>query len=388
MSKLILLLPFIFVLCQYGHTSNITFLVDYNLSQTNIDDFKSDYAFLFKKQSLSFKRLGVDNKLDYDYKTKDFNFKSLNQTPSCYYDQCRELKNFYARSSFDRVYIIRGEGLCLKVNNNTNLIPISKLKKNDLKNDLNILIIDMRGYVADPPPKLILQTNSLKVSKGSSVNVIASLEFEKDTYIEGNMQWSKNGVIIPDSKGSILSTSVMENSSIKCVWESEDGTCMVESELTIESIDCDDKIPFSLNFDLLDAFERDKKDPNLIYIYPLQLGTGKDHGEYYVLFVKQNCIFNEFTIRLDSCGKKINEVSYNLLSIDDNYKVTQRELFEDRLREFRYNKELTPIVFKIENDTLKSKQLSLFIIPQDIEVFEKYLPKVEVFFTFCNPNDY
>jgi len=393
MYKLISLLTIIFGFTNFSFSSTITFLVDYNIKQSNIEDFKAQFKFLFKKESVTFQRLGLDSKVQFSKKEKDFNFKSLNQTPSCRYNECRELKKYFSINSFDKVYYIRGENLCLKVNNNINLQQISKLKKSDLKKDVKILIIDMRGYKADPPPKVNLLTSSLKVSKSSVVNVISSIQFQEDSYQDGKMTWSINNEEIYDNNSSILNFVIKENSNVKFTWVSEDNSCEVDTNIIIESVSCDSKVPYSLNFDNKKVFGKDEenvKNANLHYVYPVHVeleDTLENNGDYYVLFLKQNCIFNEYQIEMkaDSAHTKISK--YNFLDMDTKFKLNQKELFLKKMQNYQFDEELIPILFHVD-DEFKNIKTSLFIRPLDFEIFKEMLPVYEVFFTFCNPNAY
>jgi hypothetical protein len=390
--KLFIILFFFFA---NGHAANVTILYDYQIRQSNINDFQTRFSNIFKKHTVIFQQLGFTQRYSFEKKSKDINEKTVkSQEPFCGYDKCEELEKFYDLYSFDRVYVIRGENLCLKTNKNVNLQPISELNKKVLKDNINILIIDMKGYEPDLPPTLSLNTPSLKVTAKSLVKIEANLNFKNNITKKGELIWKINGRKYDNSTDSILTIQIKENSFVNCVWQSDDNLCEVETNLYIEAISCDSKIPCSLNFDNDEAFGVDlenKKNATTHYIYPIHFYN--DTNTYYLLLVKQNCIFYEYKIELyDEKDSLINPKQNieNLLAKDQLYKTTNIDLWRSLLKKFKVDTELTPILLtQATIDTkYQSKKLKILIRPYDIEFSPNLLLPYDVFFTPCNPNEY
>lgn len=390
--KLFTILLFFFA---NGYAANVTILYDYQIRQSNINDFQTRFSNIFKKHTVIFQQLGFTQRYSFEKKSKDINEKTVkSQEPFCGYDKCEELEKFYDLYSFDRVYVIRGENLCLKTNKNINLQPISELNKSVLKENINILIIDMKGYEPDLPPTISLNTPSLKVASNSSIKIYANLNFKNNITKKGELIWKIDGRRYDNSGDSILTIQIKENSLINCVWQSDDNLCEVETNLYIEAISCDSKVPYSLNFDNNEAFGVDLeniKNASTHYIYPIHFD--KDFNTYYLLLVKQNCIFNEYKIELyDEKDSLVNpkQKIESLLSEDKLNKTKNLDLWKNLLKNYKLDEDLIPILLTdvtIE-DNFKSKKLRVLIRPQDIKVEQQFLPKYDVFFTPCNPNEY
>ena len=344
---------------------NVDVLVDYTMNKNRLDQLKEKCSIAFSKNTVVH-IIYIGNGKIFSESDKYDPFKV-----SCGFDECEKIDEYlnYKLPEKPFVCVIRELSKCNRLQDSLYFEDLNKSQKKNLKKSDNILLIDLKGVEIQPLPSISITPNEAEINAGEEILFNAQIS---NTSLKGTLEWFENGIKV---ESRVLKYSTMPENDVQiiCKWNFED--CTVESnEVNINVKRCQSAIPYSLFFDNSTIYSRNINNSNKIYIYPMNDSNGSR-----VLLIKQDCFFSEFEMEiLDKndilLGKKIFQINnkssnqiLQFLSIRDNsiLAVDVQDLI----------------------DPFKEQFIYIRIIPTKIPMLEQNIPKYEVFFTSCSPNE-
>lgn len=372
MKKIVVLLLLLHLSIPKSFGNEITLLVDYTITKARIENIKQKYAKIINEKSvLKIKYLGKEGFV----KEQSNKFEELKY--NCGIDECKELIDFYETNTFNFSCFIREFSNCSSLQDEYNLSTytseksLSKDEWRKLKKSNTILLIDLKGLGTILLPKISIVSSKNEINAGEEV--IFKSEFSNfESFNFKNIDWYENDINVEKSAKEYR-TIPEEDIEVKCIYVFDD--CQIESELLhVEVKKCDNIIPFSLYFDAPEIFSRNSRNENRIYVYPLNNSEASK-----VLLIKQACYFNEFEIQV--LNKEGEILGSSLIQINEAKSNEILQILNIR------DKSIRAVDIKEFVDNYKEEFIFIKLIPTKINIAEKNIPKYELFFTSCSPNN-
>jgi hypothetical protein len=342
--------------------NNVHVLVDYTMNQNRLNQIKEKYSIAFSKKTdvhIIYIGKGEISKSDkYDP------FKV-----SCGFDECEEINDYLNENQYDFVCVIRELSKCNRLQDELYFEDLNKSQKKNLKKSDNILLIDLKGVEIQPLPSISITPSEAEINAGEEILFNAQIS---NTSLKGTLEWFENGIKV---ESRILKYSTMPENDVQiiCKWNFED--CTVESnEVNIKVKRCQSAIPYSLFFDNSAIYSRNINNSNKVYIYPMNDSNGSR-----VLLIKQDCFFSEFEMEI----------------LDKNDSLLGKKIFQinnkssNQILQFLSIRDNSILAVDVQDliDPFKEQFIYIRIIPTKIPMLEQNIPKYEVFFTSCSPNE-
>lgn len=355
---------FFLIIANSVLSKDITIVVDYTINKSRIATLKSSYSSILNdKNNIYFQYLGGEKFIWTDNQTHTFSTK-------CGFIECEELEQYMSKIGDGFITRIRPIEFCASLASDYSISDLSRLSRSDkkkLKKSQNIIILDLKGIKNIPLPDLIVNSSKSNIKAGENVELEVQVILNDISNSKGKIQWYINSEQIEGE--SKVQITLDKDSEIKCVWTFE--SCKTESNiLKVKVEQCEYEIPYSLYFDVPQIYDRDSKDFNLIFIYPMH-----DANQSRVLLINQKCFFRDYEIEFFDEDKNLLDKKETII----DYEKSQ---------EFLMNLQLTnPNLKAINVSDLISTEKVLYvrIAPKNLNLRIENMPKYKVFFTSCSP---
>ena len=348
----------------YGNTVHV--IVEKTMNKNRIELIKEKYSDVMSKKTI----------LDIIYLgkgiTKEKSGKYEEFKVGCGFDECAEIDDYINENRYDFICLIREFPKCTNLQEEyglSNIADLNKTQKKNLKKSDKILLIDLKGIEKQSLPSIILTANVNEVNAGEEVFFTAQIS---NSSFVGTLEWFENGIKV-ESRVLKYSTIPDQDIQVTCKWSFEE--CKVESNTTFIKVkQCESAIPFSLYFDNSAIYSRNVKNPNKVYIYPMNDSNGSR-----VILIKQDCFFSEFEMEI----------------LNQNGAVMGRKVFQindkssNQILQFLSIRDKSIVAVDVQDliDPYKEQFIFIKIKPTKIQMIERNIPKYEVFFTSCSPNE-
>lgn len=353
-----------FSLKLYGNTVHV--IVDYTMNKNRFDLIKEKYSDVISKKTI----------LDIIYLgkgiTKEKSGKYEEFKVGCGFDECAEIDDYINENRYDFVCLIREFPKCSNLQDEyglSNIADLNKSQKKNLKKSDKILLIDLKGIEKQSLPSIIITANMNEVNAGEEVIINAQIS---NTSLAGTLEWFENDIKV-ESRVLKYSTIPDQDIQVACKWSYEE--CNVESNIAyIKVKQCESAIPFSLYFENSAIYSRNVKNPNKVYIYPMNDSNGSR-----VILIKQDCFFSEFEMEiLNQIGTVIGRKVFQINDKSSN-----------QILQFLSIRDKSIVAVDVQDliDPFKEQFIYIKITPTKIPMIERNIPKYEVFFTSCSPNE-
>ena len=365
--RIITTLLFLFLFSSlklYGNTVHV--IVDYTMNKNRLDLIKEKYSDVISKKT----------NLDIIYIGKGITKEKLGRYEEfkvgCGFDECAEIVDYINENRYDFSCLIREFPKCSNLQDEYGIsiiTDLNKSQKKNLKKSDRILLIDLKGIEKQSLPSIIINANVNEVNAGEEVIFNAQIS---NTSLAGTLEWFENGIKV-ESRVLKYSTIPDQDIQVTCKWSFED--CKVESNMAYIKVKrCELAIPFSLYFENSAIYSRNVKNPNKVYVYPMNDSNGSR-----VILIKQDCFFSEFEMEVLNqngtvIGKKIFQIN---------------EKSSNQILQFLSIRDKKVVAVDVQDliDPFKEQFIFIRIIPTKIPMIERNIPKYEVFFTSCSPNE-